>query len=279
MNSCKCGCGTLVEKNYKRGHARRGRKNTAEHNERISLSNKGRVPSEAVRQKMREANLGRVQSEETCRKRRETHRARGVGKWMKGRTLSEETRERISAANKGRGCAEGTRRKISEKNKGFGNGMYGRTHDDPAKEKISAAAKAMWKDPSGKMRAYVGTEAQRAASRKGRECVVLPLKDSSIEVMVQKFLRRRGVEFVTHKCIKDIEHRYQCDIYIPSLNLVIECDGDYWHEYPTGREIDHLRTQELLLAGYNVIRLWEREIRSLKEEQFFEKIDQFAEAS
>ena len=41
MNKCKCGCGELVEKNYKGGHARRGRKNSAEHNAAIGKANKG----------------------------------------------------------------------------------------------------------------------------------------------------------------------------------------------------------------------------------------------
>ncbi|GAG67123.1 unnamed protein product [marine sediment metagenome] len=41
------------------------------------------------------------------------------------------------------------------------------------------------------------------------------------------------------------------------MNLVIECDGDYWHKYPVGRDIDHIRTKELIQKGFKVLRLWE----------------------
>ena len=60
-----------------------------------------------------------------------------------------------------------------------------------------------------------------------------------------------------------IEHGYQCDVLIPSMNLVIECDGDNWHKYPTGTDIDHIRTKELIKKGFKVLRLWEFEINEM----------------
>ena len=73
--------------------------------------------------------------------------------------------------------------------------------------------------------------------------------------------------------MKEIEHGYQCDILVPSMNLVIECDGDYWHKYPIGREIDNIRTSELLDKGFKVLRLWEREIRVMELNDFKEIIN------
>ena len=69
-----------------------------------------------------------------------------------------------------------------------------------------------------------------------------------------------------------IEHGYQCDIFIPSLNMVIECDGIYWHKYPTGKEIDHIRTQELIDNGFKVLRLWEHEINLMNPKELQEKM-------
>jgi len=97
---------------------------------------------------------------------------------------------------------------------------------------------------------------------------VFPLKDTSIEIKIQEYLKELKIEYVTHHYIKDIEHKYQCDIFIPSLNLVIECDGNYWHKYPDGNEIDHTRTQEMQEAGYKVLRLWETEINKMTVEYF-----------
>ena len=104
-----------------------------------------------------------------------------------------------------------------------------------------------------------------------RERLVIPKKDTSIEVKIQNFLKTLGIEFFTHQYMK-IEHGYQCDILIPSMNLVIECDGNYWHKYPVGLEKDHIRTKELIEKGFKVLRLWENEIRLMKINDFKERL-------
>ncbi len=93
-----------------------------------------------------------------------------------------------------------------------------------------------------------------------------PLIDSSIEVKIQDFLKELNISFLTHQYM-EIEHGYQCDILIPSMNLIIECDGDYWHKYPIGREIDKIRTNELVSKGFYVLRLWEHDIKVMTLEQ------------
>lgn len=101
---------------------------------------------------------------------------------------------------------------------------------------------------------------------------VIPIKDTSIEVKIQSYLKQLGYEFFTHQYMKEIKHGYQCDILIPSINLVIECDGNYWHNYPIGRDIDHIRTKELLEKGFKVLRLWEVEIRKITVDELRNKI-------
>ena len=108
--------------------------------------------------------------------------------------------------------------------------------------------------------------------KEARKYQVLQIKDTSIEVKIQNFLKKLGVKFFTHQYIKEIEHGYQCDILIPSVKTIIECDGDYWHNYPNGNEIDHIRTKELLDNGFKVIRLWEREINEMSLAKFNERI-------
>jgi very-short-patch-repair endonuclease len=100
---------------------------------------------------------------------------------------------------------------------------------------------------------------------------IIPIKDTSIEIKIQNYLKMLDVEFVKHKIIM-IEHSYQCDIFVPSLNLVIECDGDYFHNYPFGKELDHVRNKELVDAGFKVLRLWENEIKSISIDEFKEKL-------
>ena len=54
----------------------------------------------------------------------------------------------------------------------------------------------------------------------------------------------------------------------PHMNLVIECDGDYWHKYPKGREIDKIRTNEIKEKGIKILRFWEHEIKNMNIDNF-----------
>lgn len=112
---------------------------------------------------------------------------------------------------------------------------------------------------------------ERIKERRAKQ--ILPIKDTKIEIKIQDLLKQLCYDFFTHQHMKEIEHSYQCDILIPALNLVIECDGDYWHKYPVGREIDHIRTKELIEKGFKVLRLWEREIKVMDIDKFKERIE------
>jgi very-short-patch-repair endonuclease len=43
-------------------------------------------------------------------------------------------------------------------------------------------------------------------------------------------------------------------------NLVVFCDGDYWHNLPNYKDRDKRQNKELKKLGYKVCRLWEHEI-------------------
>lgn len=103
---------------------------------------------------------------------------------------------------------------------------------------------------------------------KNRKTQVMPIKDTSIEVKMQKLLGQLGIEFYTHQYMK-IKHGYQCDIMIPvqkgiHKKTIIECFGDYWHKHPLGREIDVKRCIELREKGWRVLVFWEREIKPMR---------------
>lgn len=54
-----------------------------------------------------------------------------------------------------------------------------------------------------------------------------------------------------------------CDFYIPSLHVVIEFDGEYWHRPRIRKDVE--KTMSLLGAGYTVIRIRERNLESLQK--------------
>ncbi|MEK6880296.1 MAG: NUMOD3 domain-containing DNA-binding protein [Nanoarchaeota archaeon] len=212
-----------------------------EHRKKISESLKKYMSSEEVRKKISERNKGYIPSEETRKK---------ISEIRKGHTTSEETRLKISNAHKGKKFSEETRRKIGKAN--------------------SIALKGR---PNGRKGTHI-SEKHKLILKNVRANQIFPMKDTKIEVKIQEYLKIMGLEFFTHQYMKDIEHSYQCDILIPALNLVIECDGNFWHKYPIGKEIDHIRTKELIEKGFKVLRLWESEIEVLTLDDFKEKISE-----
>jgi len=162
------------------------------------------------------------------------------------------------------------------------------------KKNIGISSKKRWAEDTNyrhKMKGVLIIMREKAKSPESinkrklkRQNQILPLRDTSIEVKIQNFLKELGIEFFTHQYIK-IKHGYQCDILVPSMNLVIECDGDYWHgnkklfrdeklteRIIKQRDIDHIRTQELIVKGFRVIRIWENEIRVMDINDFEKKI-------
>ena len=55
------------------------------------------------------------------------------------------------------------------------------------------------------------TEEAKIKIRKARALQLFPIKDTSIEVKIQNYLKELKIDFFTHQYIKEIEHGYQCD--------------------------------------------------------------------
>jgi len=191
---------------------------------------------------------------------------KGFGKFNFGKKRSIETRKKIGDARRG------------EKRPGDPENWK---HSIKTKRLLSKIQKGIRKSPEtefkkgmipwNKGKKISKEKYPKFGWRTSRKKQVFPKKDTTIEVKIQNFLKQLRIEFFTHQYIK-IEHGYQCDILIPSMNLVIECDGDYWHKYPIGREIDKIRTSELLDKGFKVLRLWEFEIKEMDINNFKNKL-------
>lgn len=202
--------------------------------EKTIENHKNGIYDEAYK-KIANSNLGRKFTTE--------HRKK-LSEWQIGKELSEETKRKQSKAH--------ITRKL----------RLGYINSPEIRGKISNTLK----------RHYVSEETKRKIKEK-RLLQITPIKDTSIEIRIQNFLKTLGIDFFTHQYMKEIEHSYQCDILIPSMNLIIECDGAYWHKYPIGREIDHIRTKEMIEKGFKVLRLWEHEINTMDLEKFKEKVN------
>ena len=145
--------------------------------------------------------------------------------------------------NKNKTAKEDSRILNGERSLSFGKSPTQNTREKMAKAKLGKRQTEEWLDM--------------------RKKLVLPVKDTKPEIKLQNLLKALNIEFFTHQYMH-IEHGYQCDVFIPSTNTIIECFGDYWHKYPIGREIDTLRCQELRAKGYKVLVFWEREIKVME---------------
>ncbi len=212
----------------------------------------GKKHTEEAKRKIRLARAKQVITEESNDKRREK---------LKGRKFSKESIEKMK---------QHALRRFSKKEN---HPHFGKPRTDEAKKNIRKALEG------GKLEDYhtpERVEEIRAKIKEARSKQVLPVKDTSIEIKLQGFLKQLGLEFYTHQYMK-IEHAYQCDILVPSLNLVIEADGVYWHNYPLGNEVDIKRTQELLDAGFRVLRFWGSEIKHITLPEFERKVEQVSD--
>jgi len=239
---------------------KKGFKQSIEHRKKIGLFKKGKSYEEIygiekakeIKLKLSFSHKGKIPSKKNIQKRRNSmlkimnqERKNNISNKLKGHSVSIETRNKISLSNKNNPLllGKGTRHKQAAKDK-IRLANIGKKHSVKTIDKIKAARKKQ----------------------------ILPVKDTSIEVKIQNFLKKLGIEYFTHQYMK-IEHGYQCDVLIPSINLVIECDGDYWHKYPIGNDVDHIRTSELLEKGFKVLRLWECEINEMGLVEFKERLN------
>jgi len=88
---------------------------------------------------------------------------------------------------------------------------------------------------------------------------ILPVKDTSIEIKVQKALNKKHVSYTTHYPFHG-EIATQIDVAIPEKKIAIYCDGDYWHNLPNYIIRDNRANEVLLKNGWRVLRFWEHEI-------------------
>jgi len=208
---------------------------------------KGAKHSEETKRKMR----GRIPWIKG--KKHSEHIRKKISKKLKGRVFSTQHKEKISRARMGFKHSEKTIKKMSLAKSGKNNPFYGKHHTEKHKKKMSdlLSGRKHSKEAKQKM-------------KKTRLLQIIPKKDTSIEVLMQNELKNRGYKFKTHAIVLKNNSNirpYQCDILLPKQKIIIECDGNFWHDYPHHRKTDIKHTQELTKEGNIVLRYWGNEIK------------------
>ena len=82
---------------------------------------------------------------------------------------------------------------------------------------------------------------------------------SSIEKLIWKELDKMRIEYKTQVSFN--HGKFVVDIYIPAQEVIIECDGTYWHSLLKRIERDKKLAEYANNDGYKLMRLPESEIR------------------
>ncbi|MFC4022813.1 endonuclease domain-containing protein [Oceanobacillus longus] len=103
------------------------------------------------------------------------------------------------------------------------------------------------------------------------------IRNSTLKQMQSKNFRKTNIEKIMERFLihNDINYRYsfilkqrQYDFLLLDYNVIVECDGDYWHAnpkfFPIPQDWQVIRQETDLIkneiAGYVILRFWEDDI-------------------
>lgn len=90
-------------------------------------------------------------------------------------------------------------------------------------------------------------------------------KNTKIELEVERQLQNLRLEYIKQKYVYDGSRGYLLDFYLPKYKIVIECNGDYWHNLEERKIRDKLLERYCTSKGRKILFLWEHEIKIDKE--------------
>jgi very-short-patch-repair endonuclease len=76
------------------------------------------------------------------------------------------------------------------------------------------------------------------------------------ELKMKEILESKGIKYLFQQKIGG----FMTDFLIKKSSIIIEVDGEYWHNYPLGRDKDRKRDLILSNMGYKVIRFWANDV-------------------
>ena len=204
-----------------------GKKHTEEHKKKISKAMKNYWANASIieRKKMLEKWLLTGQKANRGRKLSEEHKNK-ISEWSKKRRHSEESKEKIA------------------------NSLRGIKHSEERKNKNSKSLLLFWSKKSFKDK----QEKMKKPTIASQEA-----NPSSIEIAIRKVLDLLNVKYETQ--VSFCYGKFVVDIYVPNRDLIIECNGDYWHSLPNRIKRDKSLQRYCDKWGIKLAWIWESEIR------------------
>lgn len=201
--------------------------------------------------------IGIKKSEEMKKNLSKAKKGKPIDK-LKGHEVSLETRIKISNSLKGHKVSEETKKKMKFYSKNHIPWNKGKQNcfNENTKKQISKTLKQFYKSNEGKERLKQMSKetSERIASGK------ISCFDTSIELKVEEDLKFYNIKYIKQKIISNGKRNFVLDFYIPSLKLVIECNGDYWHNLLERKQRDKELKKYVESTGRKIIFIWEHEI-------------------
>ena len=151
---------------------------------------------------------------------------------------TDETRNKISLSCKGR--------------KAWNKGLKGFSVKEEVKKKISKTNKENWNKLSFKQRKIKMEKIVNNSDRFWK---------SKLEEIVLKQLEYYNVKYIRQKIIGDKDNFYIIDFYLPQFEIVLEINGEYWHNLPDKIERDNKLKQFVESHNKKIVFIWECEIK------------------
>lgn len=136
--------------------------------------------------------------------------------------------------------------------------------DEKARKNMSEAQKKFWKSLS--------KEERDARVKKFIDAPKKVTKDTKIELEVERQLKELNLIYEKQKyCYnKKAKRGFYIDFYLPEYDIMIECNGNYWHSQKHRIDRDKLLNDLVLNSkkskhkNLKLITLWEDDIKSNK---------------
>ena len=155
---------------------------------------------------------------------------------------SEETKQRMSEKRKlnvGWNHKPETIEKIRKK----AIGRTGHVHSEETKQKMRDA----WiiRKNSKNYSEYIRNLSIQSAKNLNNQ----KSYDTNIERDMKSFLEEKQIEYIHQYQLNN----YSYDFYIPSMNLIIETDGEYWHQSIVSKDI--IKHESAIQSGFRFVRV------------------------
>ena len=99
---------------------------------------------------------------------------------------------------------------------------------------------------------------------------------NKLEISGREWLQSLGfvlnVDFFEQILLFD---KFCVDVYFPKFNLVVQFDGEYWHNQPKRMQLDISQDAYLQKAGLRVFRITDKQMKSKNVDLFHKKMTDF----